>query len=216
MISDLEAYKSFPHHRKWFNKLWFSEAMSYNCGPCGSPVTETGWYITRPVINLSGMSVGAEKKYLQKSDIINTPLGHFWCEFFHGEQYSITYKNVEGVWTPISCWRGVIEDHSHLSKFSRWERTGWLEIHKKLPDIFCELVDLEYINVEFIDGFPIEVHLRRSPDPEYDILIPIWKNEHFLVDKYEKMGYSVISSYDDADGHLDVPRIAFAVKNRKE
>lgn len=143
MDGDSQAYIAFPHHRKWFNKLWFSEKMGYRCGPCGLEVQKQGWYITRPIINLSGMSVGAKKKFL-------------------------------------------------------------------------EIGDLEHINVEFIDDKPIKVHLRRSPDPDFDILIPIWADEHFLVDKYKEMGYSIIFSYDDADGHLDVARIAFAVKNKKE
>lgn len=215
MDGDSQAYIAFPHHRKWFNKLWFSEKMGYRCGPCGLEVQKQGWYITRPIINLSGMSVGAKKKFLEIGDL-TTPPGHFWCEYFSGIQYSVSYKNTNGSWIPDTCWRGTIGDANNMSRFSMWERVQPLESHKNLPTFFDMLSDLEHINVEFIDDKPIEVHLRRSPDPDFDILIPIWADEHFLVDKYKEMGYSIIFSYDDADGHLDVARIAFAVKNKKE
>ena len=213
MNCDFEAYKTYKHHRKWFNKLWLSEKLDYRCGPAGIAPDISCDYIVRPIMNLSGMSVGAEKIFIDKGEIGNVSPGFFWCEYFEGKQYSITFEWIDGKWKQISCWRGH-RNEQNLSRFDKWERVE--NYHVNLPSFFDQLSDVRKINVEFIESNPIEVHLRTSPDPEYDILIPIWEDQKNIVDKYKHMGYDIISSYDDADGHLDVPRIAFAVKNRKE
>lgn len=215
MKSDSVAYIKFPHHRKWFNKLWFSESMGYNCGPAGINPRREGYYIVRPVINLSGMSAGAIKQYIKSGELDKVPPGYFWCEFFEGAQYSVTYQWIHDKWMVKSCWRGYT-DGNNLSRFSKWERCDHLQCHSELPKIFSELSEIEIINVEFIDGRPIEVHLRSTPDPDYDLLIPIWEDNKNLIDKYKEMGYNIISSYDNADGFIDIARIAFAVKNRKD
>ena len=207
-MNDIEAYKAYPALRHWYNKLWFSEQMGYRCGPASIAPEKDDWYITRPIINLSGMGVGAKKVWIESGDYRSTPLGHFWCQFFQGAQYSVTYE-WEGFWCPVSTWRGV-KDYEDLSKFHRWERAAYKPM---LGPQFDELAEVDAINVEFIDSRPIEVHLRTSPDPDYDVLIPVWQNEEYVVDKYRKMGYSYIDSFDDAEGFLDRPRIGFMVKN---
>ena len=211
--SDYLAYKKFTHHRKWFNKLWLSESFGYNCGPAGIAPDVKGNYIVRPVMNLSGMSVGAKKMCIDKGEISKVSPGFFWCEYFEGDQYSVTYQRQGDTWKQLSCWQGH-RNEDNLSRFLMWERADNVKLN--LPPLFDQLSDVGRINVEYIGDKPIEVHLRTSPDPDYDILIPIWDDQKNMVDKYKQMGYDIISSYDDADGHLDVPRIAFAVKNRKE
>jgi hypothetical protein len=154
------------------------------------------------------MGVGAKKIWIEAGDDISVPLGYFWCEWFEGTQYSVTYKWFDWWWNPVSSWEGI-KDDENLSKFHRWERSTFL------PDIdifFHEISSVGAINVEFIGDKPIEVHLRTSPDPDYDILVPIWKDEEYLIDKYTGMGYTYINSYDDADGFLDMPRLGFMVK----
>jgi len=66
-----------------------------------------------------------------------------------------------------------------------------------------ELGDVGLINVEFIGGKVIEVHLRPSPDPQNcNRIVPIWADD--VIDGYEP-------NFDDADGHLAVPRLGFIV-----
>jgi hypothetical protein len=210
-MDDEKAYTLYPQQRKWFNKLWLAEEMDYYCGPSGIAPMKSGWYIVRPVMNISGMSVGAEKMYIEAGDSTKVQPGYFWCEWFEGSQYSVTFEWV-GYWKQISCWAAE-RNTKNLSRFNKWSRYE----HKlfKLNSIFEEIADsnITKINVEFIDNNPIEVHLRESPDPNYDVIIPIWKDEEILVDKYQKMGYSYIYSYDDANGFLEIPRIGFMVKN---
>ena len=162
-MNDIEAYAKFPNLRKWYNKLWFSEQMGYDCAPAGISPTRSGWYIVRPIINLSGMGVGAKKVWIESDDLRSTPPGHFWCQWFEGRQYSITYE-WRGFWHPVSSWEGM-KDHHDLSKFHRWERSPHM---LPIGSFFDELTEIGRINIEFIDDKPIEVHLRESPDPDYD------------------------------------------------
>ena len=208
---DYQAYSEYKNYRKWFNKLYVSEALNYNCGPAGLSVTEKGMYVIRPIYNLSGMGIGATVKELEAGDL-STPPGYFWCEYFEGEQYSVNYKFIHdtvGRWEPINCWRGN-KLKENLSKFISWHRDNY---YPELPRIFNELSSIDIINVEFIGDKPIEVHLRKSPDPEYDTFIPIWKNtSQETLDYFTELGYTYVESYEDADGFLETPRLGFMVK----
>jgi hypothetical protein len=209
-INDIEAYKRYKHHRKWFNKLWFAEAMGYECGPASIPPKKSDWYIVRPIMNLSGMSLNAEKKWIGSYDLTKVNPGFFWCEWFEGEQYSVTYEYKEK-FEPISCWKAE-RDVNNLTKFKKWIRADY---YPQLPTFFNELSDISKINVEFIDDKPIEVHLRTSPDPDYDELIPVWADNTYIVDIYTKIGYDYINLFDDAEGFLKIPRLGFLVKNKE-
>lgn len=204
---DKEAYVFFPQHRKWFNKLELSERLGYNCGPSGIYPSNSGEYIIRPIYNLCGMGVGAHVKYIESRDTTKVPPGYFWCEYFYGNQYSVTYECKDG-WVPTNCWKAY-KKKNNLSRFTKWVR----DFHyPKLPHFFDELKDVGLINVEFIKDKIIEVHLRASPDPNYNILIPIWTDDKKPLDSYVELGYTFIESFDDADGFLEIPRIGFMVK----
>lgn len=209
-VQDKDAYLMFKHHRKWFNKLWLSETLGYECGPCGIAPPRSNYYIVRPVMNLQGMSLSARKQYIHKGDNSVVKPGEFWCEWFEGIQYSVDFKVHRGRWKQQSCYRAD-RDVMNLTMFKKWSRYE----HKmfKLDSMFDSLLDVKTINVEFIDDRPIEVHLRSSSDPKYDELIPIWKDsDEQTIDIYSKMGYSYIESYDDCDGLLKNSRVGFMVK----
>ena len=212
MISDDEAWYAYPHHHIWFNKLWVSERLGYMCGPSGIPPKKSSHYIVRPIYNLSGMGVGAEFKYIQQDDASKVPPGYFWQEIFLGKHYSVTYEFVHDIrpyWKPISSFEGVRLGTS-LWRFQKWTRSDY---YPEVPKIFNELSDVKKINVEFKNNVAIEVHLRGTPDPDYDECIPIWDDMQKDVDKYLDIGYSYIESFDNADGFLQTPRIGFVVRN---
>ena len=169
-VEDSEAYRKYPQLVHWYNKLWLSERLGYRCGPAGIAPEASGWYIVRPIMNLLGMGIGAEKVWIDKDDYTKVRPGYFWCEWFDGRQYSITYR-WEGSWVPISCWEGM-KDEDDLSRFYKWIKSSH---YPSLSHLFNELSDIETINIEYIENFPIEVHLRTSPDPIYNELIPVWK-----------------------------------------
>lgn len=213
ITTDVQAYRAYPGLRHWFNKLWLSEEMGYECGPAGTAPTRSGLYVVRPIMNLVGMSVGATGIWIHKDDFRRVDPGYFWCQWFDGQQISVDYEWT-GQWTPVSCWEATV-DVEHLYKFKKWVRS---DQYPELGLMFQEIAEYNVprINVEFIDGKPIEVHLRGTPDPDYDELIPIWQGEEKKVVIFNELGYDYISDYDDADGRIPKPRIGFMVKNYKE
>lgn len=199
---DDDAWQEFPHHRDWFNKLWLSMLLDYNCGPCGVAPADSGFYCVRPIYNLAGMGVGARKQFISAGDYRQVEPGYFWCEWFEGDQHSVTYEWRNDNWMPVSSWRGERSDYD-LSRFLYWERSMFAPL---LPDTFSALADASFLNVEFVGGKIVEVHLRRSPDPEeWTVIIPVWSDEEPSTEG------TFIPHYDDADGYLSTPRIGFIV-----
>lgn len=213
-MQDDDAYKKYPQHRKWFNKLWIAETFGYHCGPAGVDIPSDGTYVIRPIYNLAGMGMGAEVKTVKAGDKNSTPPGFFWCEYFDGKHYSADYEwvsdvQIGGWWKKVSCWEGV-NMPVNLTKFVEWKRSEFIP---DLPHQFKELGGVKHINVEFIGDKIIEVHLRQTPDPDYDHLIPVWASDLGVKKEYMEMhGFSFIEDYDNADGHLDDPRVGFLVK----
>lgn len=214
-MEDDRAYRKYPHHHKWFNKLHVAEMFGYECGPCGVAPSRYGTYVIRPIYNLSGMGVGAHVEHIEEGDASKVPPGYFWCEYLTGKHYSVNYKwewdrdKINGKWVGMSCWEGT-NMPINLTKFVEWKRSSYIP---EVPSQLNELHDVGEINVEFKGNLVIEVHLRTSPDPEYDHLIPVWASDFGIKKEHMEMhGYDFIESYDNADGFLKDPRIGFLVK----
>ena len=208
MIYDEDAWHKYPHHHKWFNKLFVAELMGYDCGPDSIAPTKSDSYIVRPIYNLSGMGVGAKVLDIAAGDVSKVQPGYFWCEYLSGDHYSATYSFFDGKWVASSCFVGY-QTKDNLSQFIRWNR---IKNAPQVPPQFNSLSDVDVITVEFKGDSPIEVHLRGSPDPDYDTLVPVWKDSTIDIEQYVADGYDYIDSYDDANGFLEVPRVGFLVK----
>lgn len=210
-MHDCDAYQKYKNHRKWFNKLYLSEALGYECGPAGIAPKKSKFYIVRPIYNLSGMGIGAEFKYIEADDTTQVQPGYFWCEIFIGRHFSVTYDfnhNQTGTWEPISSFEGLRLEPD-IWRFDKWIRS---DVYPSVPRVLNELSDVKRINVEFKGDKVIEVHLRESPDPDYDELIPIWEDTKKDIDKYKEIGYTYQESYEDGDGFLTTPRLGFMIK----
>jgi hypothetical protein len=213
-MEDNIAWQQYPQHRNFFNKLWLSNELGYDCGPCGVAPSHDGYYIVRPIYNLSGMGAGARKVYIKAGDTSSVPPGYFWCEWFEGIHYSATYgpfiHNTKGEWTKKHCFIGKNQDNA-LTFFQKWYKINYVPT---LSRFFHLLSDVPIINVEFIGDKPIEVHLRESPDPMADEVIPIWDGDQHKIKILENKGYTYVESYDDADGFIEIPRIGFMMRNK--
>ena len=165
-MNDYDAWVSASVDDLWlFDKLILARRLGYCCGPAGVPVPHAGVYVVRPVTNLAGMGRGASLQYLgPKTEL---PPGYFWCEVFTGQHLSIDYcygvavLSVEGLRDPAApLWR--------------WNR--WQVVDNILPLPLSELAKFPYLNIEYIGGHAIEVHLRHNPNFEYSntVAIPVW------------------------------------------
>lgn len=211
-MEDFQAWQSFPHVRQWFNKLYLAESLGYDCGPGGVPPSASGYYCVRPIYNLSGMGVGARKQWIEAGDCTGVEPGYFWCEWFDGDQYSITYA-AEEVFSYVqqSCFKAE-RDEGQLFRFKRWTRSDRkFPLPFRLEDEFM-FSAIGIINIEIIGDKVIEVHFRDTPDPDYDELIPIWSDDQQVVDIYTKLGYTWIEAPDNSNGFLPTCRLGFMVK----
>lgn len=205
-MDDCDAWATYPWGRRWFNKLWVAQRLGYVCGPCGVAPSVSAKYVVRPIYNLSGMGVGATVKHIAAGDFSATPPGYFWCEYFTGRHLSVTYA----VGQPLHAYEGF-NSPENLSRFHRWIRVDDLPA---LPQRLTSLRRVPVLNVEYVGGRVIEVHLRGTPDPLYDELIPIWAGQCTVAPP----GWKFVSSVDDADGHLSQSerRLGFLVRCRPQ
>ena len=214
-MEDYQAWEKYPRHRNWFNKLWVAERLGHVCGPSGVAPKETNQYIVRPIYNLAGMGIGARFQIIEAGDMRAIEPGYFWCERFYGRHISASFKfhhGVKGEWKPVSAFEGFQDFRDPLTKFKEWYKLG-LDWVPEVPRELNDLSDVNIINVEFVNGKVIEVHLRDTPDPKYDHFIPVWASDFGVKKQYmEENNFDFVESYDDADGHLEDPRIGFLVK----
>ena len=211
-MDDFQAWQSFPYMRQWFNKLYLAETLGYHCGPGGVPPETSGYYCVRPIYNLDGMGVGARKQWIEAGDRTGVEPGYFWCEWFDGDQYSVTYEPADFYdLQQTSCFKAE-RDVDRLFRFKRWTRSNeQIAVPFKIEEEMV-LSGASVINIEFIGDKVIEIHFRDTPDPDYDELIPVWSDEQQIVDIYGKMGYTYIEAPDNSNGYLQVYRLGFMVK----
>lgn len=181
-----------------YNKLFLSRVLGYTCGPVGTTVPESDYYIVRPSFNLLGMGRFARKEWIEKyTDHIHP--AEFWCEIFTGEHLSVDFKNQKAELV-------VLGTKNKEDPYYKWQK--WEKIDKKVefPDILRDLRGkYEYINCEFIGGKLIEVHFRQNPDFRYGnrVAIPIWNEKE--LSKTDMSEYKLIRD-------MDYKRIGFLIK----
>jgi hypothetical protein len=152
------------------DKLILSRKLGYVCGPTGQDVPKPDWYIVRPCVNMLGLGLGAGKVWIEE-ETVNLPLGYFWCEWFEGRHLSIDYNY--GVQT--LC----VEGHKADSTLTQWD--SWIATDDQiaLPMPLRTFAHHEWLNVEYIGGNAIEIHLRKNVDFEgvKREFIPVWEGQ---------------------------------------
>ncbi len=190
-INDNTAWLTFPDFRIIYNKLFLSEIQNLESNPI--PIIPNKFPIViKPIINLSGMSKGFykinnEKEYdnIVKS---NNLAGYFYQPYFSGQQFNYDI---------------IIKDGKILDYFcviSHPLENGMFDYHEFLPDnkkismknirIIEDLLDsyTGFINVEIIDDYIIEAHLRINGD----IFIYNKENINKLINFYITKEYNKI------------------------
>ena len=154
-------------------------------------------------MNLYGMGVGAEVKWLTPADSTAVPPGYFWCEEFKGRHLSIDYDQ-NGV--QLNCVEGFRRPNAPLYKFSQWKVVNQI---REFPDVLKNLAGTyEFYNVEMIGDKVIEVHLRKNDDPIQNDLRVCWEKD----EKHENLG--LLPHHEDADGYLPEKRLGFYISKR--
>lgn len=173
-IDDKDVWAQCPIDYLWvYDKLILARKLGYTAGPAGIAVPREGWYIVRPITNIRMMSRGANKVWLTPTDTDLVPDGSFWAEWFTGRHTSVDFHY--GVQTlAVEGFR----DNDRLDRFNCWKR---INDQYQFPKVLGELWRMTpWINIEYIDGKIIEVHLRWNDDfsnHNADTIYPVWRDE---------------------------------------
>jgi len=171
-ISDCDVWTSCPTEWLWiYDKLVVAQHEHIISGPAGVSVPQAGWYIVRPISNIRMMGRGTKKCWLELGDDDSVPDGYFWSEILTGDHISVDYH-----WgRPVLSVQGFKDNPDRFDRFNRWIR---VQATHQLPTWLTDLgATQEWINVEYIDGKAIEVHLRYNDDfrnHNADEIIPVW------------------------------------------
>jgi len=155
-----------------YNKLILSRKLGYTCGPVGTDVPKSDFYIIRPSMNLLGMGRFSRIEYIYKSTDAYHP-AEFWCEVFEGDHMSVDFYQKESKLTVL----GTRDSYDPLYKWKKWKK---IDYKVDFPSILNNLIgNYDWINCEFIGNKLIEVHFRQNPDFKYNNIeaIPVWENE---------------------------------------
>lgn len=181
-----------------YNKLSISRILGYSCGPSGTTVPKSDFYIVRPCLNLLGMGRFARKEWIENNTDHFHP-SEFWSEVFYGPHLSVDFHEKKSKLVVL----GEKNEDDPLYKWCKWTK---IDVEVEFPSILNDLVgNYEWINCEFIGNHLIEVQFRQNPDFRYEntVAIPIWdqeidkdiKNYRFIEDieynTYHRKGFFV-------------------------
>jgi hypothetical protein len=158
-INDSDVWGSCPSDWLWvYDKLIVARKQNIIAGPAGVSVPAAGFYIVRPITNIRMMGRGAKKCWLEPGDDIKVPDGYFWSEVLTGDHISVDYH-----WgQPVLTVQGFKDDPDRFDRFNRWIKVNDTFT---IPNWLTGLGQIqEWVNVEYIDGKAIEVHIRYNDD----------------------------------------------------
>lgn len=164
-----------------YNKLILSRKLGYTCGPVGTDVPKSDFYIVRPCMNLLGMGRFSRIEYIYKSTD-NYHAAEFWCEVFEGDHISVDFYQKKSKLVVL----GTRDSYDPLYKWKKWQK---IDYKVNFPSILNELVgNYDWINCEFIGNNLIEVHFRQNPDFRHNNTeaIPVWDDfNHDIGNGYQ-------------------------------
>jgi hypothetical protein len=174
-INDSDVWGQCPSEYLWiYDKLILAVKSGHVAGPAGVPVPCAGQYIVRPITNIRMMSRGASKQWLTPDDTDLIPDGYFWSECFQGPHTSVDFHY--GIQTLAV--QGFRDDPDRLDRFSKWQK---IPQQYEFPTVLGDLwKHTPWVNVEYVGGKIIEVHLRWNDDfcnHSSDVIYPVWRDD---------------------------------------
>lgn len=160
--NDKDAYQTFYDNNDVYNKLYLSQLQGLDAAPVGITPIEFP-VIIKPIINLYGMSNGFKKIDSIDNYQIKKEYGMFWQKYLDGIQYNFDINMKDGKIIQYFC---VISEpgENGMFKYHYYEKNYTLS--KKNYE-FIEKILYNYsgfVNIEIINDFIIEMHLRLNGD----------------------------------------------------
>lgn len=187
-INDISAWNRYSSHNIIYNKLQLADIQGLSNAPI--PIYPNKYpVIIKPIINLYGMSRGLYKvnnldeyEYLINNNNLS---GSFWETFLDGKQINVDIIMKEG---KIIKYYGVESEPDVDGTFKYHKYIEDYILDKNIKDIIEELLDdyTGFLNIEIINNFIIEAHLRLNGDffiftkEHIDNLINFMKTGNFI------------------------------------
>lgn len=160
--NDKDAYQYYNKQCDLYNKLLLSQLQNLDAAPAGIiPVKYP--VIIKPIINLYGMSNGFKKINSLEEFREDKNIGLFWQTYLDGVQYNLDINIKNGKIIQYFC---VISEPDNLGMF----KYHYYEKNYVLPDKIIILIQkllydyTGFINIEIINEYIIEMHLRLNGD----------------------------------------------------
>lgn len=161
-VNDKQAYQYYCNNNDVYNKLLLSEMQYLDCAPVGITPLEFP-IIIKPIINLYGMSNGFIKINDIKDYESNKYIGMFWQKYLNGTQYNVDINMKNGKIIQYFC---VISEPDIDGKFKYHYYYEKYILPLKIVKFIENLLNdySGFLNIEIIDNYIIEMHLRLNGD----------------------------------------------------
>lgn len=162
-VFDTAAYELYPDLRWMYNKMALSDSQNIWNVPDGYPLSANDFPLFRkPIINLHGMSLGAEVVPDKETYDATYSPGHFLMPVLEGRHFSVDVAICKGTIKWLSAFEGFKDENG---SFLRWEKAELPRGTYWAVQIWC-FHHFRYhagiINIETIGTKLIESHLRMS------------------------------------------------------
>ena len=159
--NDIASWIKYPEYNFIYDKLSLAQLQNLDCAPL--PIIPTTFpVIVKPIINLYGMSRGLKKINNYEEFILIKENGYFWEKYLDGNQYNYDMVIENGRIIDSFCYHsfplndGTFLYHQYIKK----------NIPSNIVKLIEELMEnyTGFMNIELIDGYIIEAHLRLNGD----------------------------------------------------
>jgi len=193
--SDLSVWNYNSDYHHFYNKLWIAETQNLPCGPMGIyPQLYDYPVIFKPIINLYGMSRGVRIINNDKEYDLYIRDGFFWEKYLTGIHRCIDLIVKNGKIYFMSC---LISHPAENGSFDYHESDPDYRLNENIIKWISEYLNnyKGLVNLETIDDFIIECHLRFNGDSQ------LYNDEFvdqligFMEDKIKKIKYDIKKIY---------------------
>lgn len=159
--NDIACWIKYTEYNFIYDKLSLAQLQNLDCAPL--PIIPTIFpVIVKPIINLYGMSRGLKKINNYEEFILIKDNGYFWEKYLDGAQYNYDIVIKNGKIIDSFCYHSVpLNEGTFL--YHQY-------IKKNIPSNIVNLIEnlmenyTGFMNIELIDGYIIEAHLRLNGD----------------------------------------------------
>jgi hypothetical protein len=159
--NDIASWIKFSEYNFIYDKLSLAQLQNLECAPL--PISPQQYpVIVKPIINLYGMSRGLKKINNYEEFILIKENGYFWEKYLDGDQYNYDLVIENGKIIDSFCYHSMpLNEGTFL--YHKY-------IKNNIPKNIVKLIETlmtnytGFMNIELIDGYIIEAHLRLNGD----------------------------------------------------